>query len=64
MNIGIDIDGVLTNDDDCLMDTITKYIFENNLEGLKRPYEYEYAKVNWNQSILDDYREKYFWDYC
>ena len=29
MNIGIDIDGVLTNDDDCLMDTITKYIFEN-----------------------------------
>ena len=35
MNIGIDIDGVLTNDDDCLMDTITKYIFENNLEGLK-----------------------------
>ena len=23
MNIGIDIDGVLTNDDDCLIDTIT-----------------------------------------
>ena len=64
MNIGIDIDGVLTNDDDCLLDTITKYVFENNLEGLKRPYEYEYGKVNWDQSILDDYREKYFWDYC
>ena len=32
MNIGIDIDGVLTNDDDCLIDTITKYVFENNLK--------------------------------
>ena len=64
MNIGIDIDGVLTNDDDYLIDTITKYVYENNLEGLKRPYEYEYRKANWNRSILDDYREKYFWDYC
>ena len=64
MNIGIDIDGVLTNDDDYLIDTITKYVLENNLEGLKRPYVYEYGKVNWSKSILDNYREKYFWDYC
>ena len=47
INIGIDIDGVLTNDDDYLIDTITKYVYENNLEGLKRPYEYEYRKANW-----------------
>ncbi len=64
MNIGIDIDGVLTNDDEYMIDTITKYVFENNLEGLKSPYEYEYEKVNWNQNILDDYRKKYFWSYC
>lgn len=55
MNIGIDIDGVLTNDDDYLMDTITKFNFENNLEGLKSPYDYEYNKVEWNQEVLDDY---------
>ena len=64
MNIGIDIDGVLTNNDDYLMDTVSKYIWENNLEGIKRPYEYDYKKWDWNQEILNKYREKYFWEYC
>ena len=32
MNIGIDIDGVLTNDDDYLIDTITKYVLENKMK--------------------------------
>ena len=35
MNIGIDIDGVLTNDDDYIMDTTSKYVFENKLEGFE-----------------------------
>ena len=55
MNIGIDIDGVLTNDDDYLMDTITKFNFENNLEGLKSPYDYEYNKA----ALIKEYGEDY-----
>lgn len=30
MNIGIDIDGVLTNDDDYILDFTSKYCYENN----------------------------------
>ncbi len=63
MNIGIDIDGVLTNDDDYTMDTTTKYIFENKLEGFEDPYRYECRKFNWTKEILDDYRKEYFWNY-
>ena len=64
MNIGVDIDGVLTNDDEYILDTVTKFIYENNLESYERPYEYEYGKLNWNQETLDKYRERYFWNYC
>ena len=63
MNIGIDIDGVLTNDDDYTMDTTSKYVFEHNLEGFEDPYRYEYRKFNWTKEILDDYRKQYFWNY-
>lgn len=63
MNIGIDIDGVLTNDDEYIMDTTTKYVFENKLEGFEDPYSYEYRKFNWTKEILDDYRKEYFWNY-
>ena len=63
MNIGVDIDGVLTNDDDYIMDTATKYIFEHKLESFEDPYRYEYRKFNWTREILDDYRKEYFWDY-
>ena len=64
MNIGIDIDGVLTNDDEYTMNCMSKFIYENKLEEIKDPYEYEYAKVNWNQKILNQYLRQYFWDYC
>ena len=49
MNIGIDIDGVLT--------------FEHKLESFENPYKYEYRKFNWTREILDDYRKKYFWHF-
>ena len=45
MNIGIDIDGVLTNDDDYMMDATTKYVFENKLEGFEDPYSYGNKKI-------------------
>lgn len=63
MKIGIDIDGVLTNDDEYILSCTSKYCYENNIEGFVSPYKYEYNKLNWNQEILDDYRSKYFDEY-
>lgn len=63
MNIGIDIDGVLTNDDEYILSCTSKYCYENNIQGFIEPYKYEYNKLNWNQELLDDYRSKYFDEY-
>jgi len=63
MRIGIDIDGVLTNDDDYILDCTSKYCFENNLKGFTNPYSYEYNKLDWNEELLEDYRRQYFYDY-
>ena len=63
MRIGIDIDGVLTNDDDYILDNATKFCYENNLDFYNNPYDYETRKFNWNSDILERYREKYFWNY-
>ena len=41
MNIGIDIDGVLMDDDTYRLDTIAKYCYENNLGTLENPYKFE-----------------------
>ena len=46
MNIGIDMDGVLMDDDTYRLDTITKYCYENNLPDLDNTYKYE-SKCNW-----------------
>jgi uncharacterized HAD superfamily protein len=54
MNIGIDIDGVLMDDDTYRLDTITKYCYENNLPDLDNPYKYE-IKCNWSNEIKEDY---------
>lgn len=64
VNIGIDIDGVLTNDDEYTMCSMSKFIYENKLQKMENPYEYEYAKVNWKQNTLNQYLRQYFWDYC
>ncbi len=62
MNIGIDIDGVLLDDDTYRLDTMTKYCYENNLPDLDYPYEYE-SKCNWTKEIKEDYRQKYYFNY-
>lgn len=62
MIIGIDIDGVLIDDDTYRLDYMTKYCYENNLPNIDNPYAYE-AKCTWNEDILYDYRKKYFFDY-
>lgn len=63
MNIGIDIDGVLTNDDEYILSCTSKYCYENNMKGFIEPYKYEYRKLDWNEQIIDDYRSKYFDEY-
>lgn len=59
MIIGIDIDGVLIDDDTYRLDTISKYCYENGLPGFDNPYAYE-RKFNFSKEKLEDYREKYF----
>lgn len=63
MNIGIDIDGVLTNDDDYVLAYTSKYCYENNLENFIDADLYEYRKLDWDQETLDSYRDKYFMNY-
>ena len=63
MNIGIDIDGVLTNDDEYILDYTSKYCFENNLEGFIKPSSYEYRKLDWDEETIDKYRDRYFVNY-
>lgn len=63
MKIGIDIDGVLTNDDDYILSCTSKYCYENNLKGFIDPYGYEYNKFDWDEQMIDDYRDKYFGEY-
>jgi len=60
--IGIDIDGVLTDDDTYRLDTMTKYCQENNLPELDSPYNYE-EKCNWSEEIDNDYKREYFFEY-
>lgn len=62
MNIGIDIDGVLADDDTYRLDTMSKYCYENNIPDLDYPYKYE-NKCNWSEEVLDDYRNKYYFEY-
>lgn len=62
MIIGIDMDGVLIDDDTYRLDHITKYCYENQLPNIDNPYAYE-RKCTWNKEITEDYRKKYFFDY-
>lgn len=49
MNIGIDIDGVLTNEDDYLLEYATKFGYENNILDVLDYNNYELKKFNWNK---------------
>lgn len=63
MNIGIDIDGVLIDEDTYRLDNMGKYCYENNIPRLENPYGYENNKINWTQDVKEDYRQKYFFEY-
>ena len=61
MNIGID--GVLTNDDDYILDFTSKYCYEHDLKGFDNANLYEYRKLNWDENTINDYRKEYFLNY-
>lgn len=63
MKVGIDIDGVLTNDDDYILDCAIKFSVENEVSNYVNPYDYETRKFDWDNSILEKYRKEYFGDY-
>ena len=63
MRIGIDIDGVLTNDDDYILDFTSKYCYDNNLNEFNNANLYEYRKLNWDETTIDNYRKEYFLNY-
>ena len=63
MNIGIDIDGVLTNDDDYILDFTSKYCYEHDLKWFDNANLYEYRKLNWDENTINDYRKEYFLNY-
>ena len=63
MRIGIDIDGVLTNDDDYILDFTSKYCYEHGLKGFDNANLYEYKKLNWDENTINNYREEYFLNY-
>ena len=64
MRIGIDIDGVLTDEDNYRLEKTAKFIYENDLEDMIDPYNYEHYKCNWDPVIKQKFKTDYFLDYC
>jgi len=62
MNIGVDIDGVLADDDTYRVDHIAKFCYEKGLPVMENPTAYE-NKCNWTKEILEEYRQAYFFEY-
>ena len=62
MNIGIDIDGVIMDDDTYRLAHMSKFCYEHNLPPLEYPYGYE-TKGNWDAKTSALYRQEYFLDY-
>ena len=64
MNIGFDIDGVLTIEDDYIMECMTKYCYENNLAGMVDPTAYETRKFPDHETYFKIYQDNFVWDYA
>ena len=62
MNLGVDIDGVLADDDTYRVDHIAKFCYEHGLPEMENPNAYE-QKCNWTEEILERYRQEYFFTY-
>lgn len=62
MNIGIDIDGVLTNEDDYLLEYATKFGYENNILDVLDFNNYELKKFKWNKEEKKKYYKSKYYD--
>ena len=64
MRIGIDIDGVMTDDDEYRLATMAKYSYEKNKDESVLPFEYE-CKYPWafDSDIYNDYKDIYYFEY-
>lgn len=65
MRIGVDIDGVLINDDDYILAHGTKFCVEKGLDFYEDALEYETRKFAFynDLKLMEEYRLKYWWDY-
>ena len=64
MNIGIDIDGVLTDIEKFMIDYGTKFCLEENLDLNIKQIDYsELVTFNWTQEQADRFWERYFSGY-
>lgn len=65
MRIGIDIDGVLTNFERWMIEYITKFACENNIEGIKNINAYTSDEIfGWSEEIDDKFWDKYLIHYA
>ncbi len=65
MNIGVDIDGVLINDDDYILANGTKFCVDNDLDFYLDPLKYEARKFSFyhDKETLKKYTLEYWWNY-
>lgn len=64
MNIGFDIDGVLTNEEDYLTECLTKYVYENNLPDITNPLGFETRKYDDMEKMFSIYLDNFVWEYA
>ena len=64
MNIGFDIDGVMTNEEDYQIECLTKYVYENNLPDMTNPLAFETRKYDDMESMFEIYVDKFIEEYA
>lgn len=62
MIIGIDMDGVMINDDEYRLDTMGKFCYEHGLPMPDFPYQFE-NKCNFSHDEWQQYIDEYYFDY-
>lgn len=62
MNIAIDIDGVLIDDDNYILDHLSKYLYDNNLPIMSDPIAYE-DKFIFTKEHKEKYKKEYLFPY-
>ncbi len=62
MNIGIDIDGVLTNDDQYTLEYMAKYAYLNKKYEVNDFNNFEFNKMFWDKETIRNYRESEYFD--